>query len=142
MVPNSSTSSFGVSNIVSPHISLKKDHKRVLECLQKALRIADSILDVNVSLELFIEILNQSLYYFIHGNEMINSKYLNGLIELISNNFKTVGVPDHNGEGAEAGDKKKKLDAVLEVTWKHFQRTLNYIMEQQTNDSRFAVIAI
>ncbi|GMG40488.1 unnamed protein product [Ambrosiozyma monospora] len=34
---DSSTSSFGVSNIVSPHISLKKDHKRVLECLQKAL---------------------------------------------------------------------------------------------------------
>ncbi|GME85334.1 unnamed protein product [Ambrosiozyma monospora] len=74
---------------------------------------------------------------------MINSKYLNGLIELITNNFKTVGVPDHKEEEeTDAGDKKKKLDAVLEVTWKHFQRTLDYIMEQQMSDSRFDVIAI
>lgn len=74
-----------VSDLVNGvgHLSLKSDGKRVLECLQRALRTADSILDSNVSLELFIEILNQSLYFFIHGNILITVRYLNGLIELI-----------------------------------------------------------
>lgn len=101
-------------------LSLKKDGKRVLECLQKSLRIADSILDNNVSLELFIEILNQSLYFFIHGNDSISVRYLNGLIELISKNFKTV-----------------KLEGPFETTYRHFSRTLKYIREQKQIDPRF-----
>lgn len=111
-------------------ISLKKDDKRVLECLQKSLRIADSIMDNNVSVELFIEILNQSIYYFIHGNEMINVRYLNGLIELIGNNFKEIGQTNGQIEGPYLS------------TWKHYQRTLKYIKEQRVVDARFHEIAI
>lgn len=111
-------------------VTLKKDDKRVLECLQKSLRIADSIMDNNVSIELFVEILNQSIYYFIHGNEMINVRYLNGLIELISNNFKEIG----QSEG--------QLEGVYKVTWRHYQRTLKYIKEQRSVDARFHEIAI
>ena len=111
-------------------ISLKKDDKRVLECLQKSLRIADSIMDNNVSVELFIEILNQSIYYFIHGNDMINVRYLNGLIELIGNNFKEIGQTNSQIEGPYL------------ATWKHYQRTLKYIKEQRVVDARFHEIAI
>ncbi|KAG0686959.1 Vacuolar protein sorting-associated protein 35 [Pichia californica] len=113
-------------------ISLKKDNKRVLECLQKSLRIADSIMDNNVSIELFIEILNQSIYYFIHGNEMINVRYLNGLIELIGNNFKEVNQ-------TTSGEIE---NSVFASTWKHYQRTLKYIKEQRAVDGRFHEIAI
>ncbi|ODV83896.1 hypothetical protein CANARDRAFT_202184 [[Candida] arabinofermentans NRRL YB-2248] len=116
-------------------ISLKKDEKRVLECLQKALRVADNILDVSVSLELFIEILNQSVYYFIHGNDIINVKYLNGLIELISNNFKTAGEESGTSSGTGTG-------TPLEVTYKHFDRTINYIKEQRGIDERFQQIKL
>lgn len=111
-------------------IALKKDDKRVLECLQKSLRIADSIMDNNVSVELFIEILNQSIYYFIHGNEMINVRYLNGLIELIGNNFKEIS--QTNGQ----------IEGPYMSTWKHYQRTLKYIKEQRAVDARFHEIAI
>lgn len=103
------------------HIPLKRDEKRVLECLQKSLRIADSIMDFNVKVELFIEILNQSIYYFIHGNEMINVRYLNGLIELIWNNFKEMGIA-----------KDSNLNSM-----KHFNRTLKYIKDQRSIDPRF-----
>lgn len=103
------------------HLSLKSDGKRVLECLQRALRTADSILDSNVSLELFIEILNQSLYFFIHGNNLITVRYLNGLIELIENNFSSLG----------------KIEGPSLLTWNHFQRTLKYVSEQKAIDSRF-----
>ncbi|KAH3671107.1 hypothetical protein OGAPHI_000818 [Ogataea philodendri] len=112
------------------HISLKKDEKRVLECLQKALRVADNILDARASLELFIEILNQSLYYFIHGNEMVTVKYLNGLIELIDSNFTTA-------QKESATDR-----AALETTHKHFARTLKYMNEQRAIDDRFKEIKL
>lgn len=108
------------------HLSLKNDGKRVLECLQKSLRIADSILDNNVSLELFIEILNQSVYFFIHGNDLITVRYLNGLIELIRNNFRAQG----------------KIQGPFTLTLGHFQRTLKYIGEQKSIDSRFDEIVV
>ncbi|KAI9877938.1 MAG: Vacuolar protein sorting-associated protein 35, partial [Watsoniomyces obsoletus] len=41
-----------------------RDGKRVLECLQRALRVADACMDTAVSVELFVEILNRYVYYF------------------------------------------------------------------------------
>lgn len=70
-----------------------RDGKRVLECLQRSLRIADSTMDNVQSSELMVEILNRCLYYFIHGNERethVSVKYINGLIELIKTNLKSL----------------------------------------------------
>ncbi|CCD22259.1 vacuolar protein sorting-associated protein 35 NDAI_0A01010 [Naumovozyma dairenensis CBS 421] len=70
-----------------------RDGKRVLECIQRSLRSADSIMDNVQSCELMIEIFNRCLYYFIHGDESENFltiKYINGLIELIKTNLKNL----------------------------------------------------
>lgn len=48
---------------------LYRDGKRVLECLQRALRVADACMDTAVSVELFVEILNRYVYYFDQQNE-------------------------------------------------------------------------
>ncbi|KAL7270618.1 retromer complex subunit Vps35 [Rhizina undulata] len=48
---------------------LYRDGKRVLECLQRALRVADACMDTAVSGELFVEILNRYVYYFDRQNE-------------------------------------------------------------------------
>ncbi|CDK25808.1 unnamed protein product [Kuraishia capsulata CBS 1993] len=109
----------------APQIPLKKDNKRVLECLQKSLRIADSTLDTSASLELFVEILNRSLYYFIHGNELVTIKYINGLIELIQNNFNAMTSGNEN-----------------ETIRQEFNRTLQYIKEQGSIDERFQHIVL
>lgn len=50
-----------------------RDAKRVLECLQKALKIADSVMDRNTSISLFIEILERYLWYFERRNEIVTS---------------------------------------------------------------------
>lgn len=101
-----------------------RDDKRVLECLQRALRVADTAVDPNVSIELFVEILNRCLYYFIHGNSSVNVKYINGLIELIQTNIKNLEL-----EGEEIGTEKG-----------HLERTLDYINSQKEIDERFQLI--
>lgn len=50
---------------------LYRDGKRVLECLQRALRVADACMDAAVSIELFVEILNRYVYYFDQENEAV-----------------------------------------------------------------------
>ncbi|EEQ83864.1 hypothetical protein RJZ56_002094 [Blastomyces dermatitidis] len=97
---------------------LYRDGKRVLECLQRALRVADACMDTAVSVELFVEILNRYVYYFDQGNETVTTRYLNGLIELIHSNLQTSqndGVPNSS----------------LDNPKRHFQRTLDYIKSRE-----------
>jgi vacuolar protein sorting-associated protein 35 len=48
------------------------DSKRVLECLQKALKIADSVMDSSISISLFVEILDVYLWYYEKANDAVN----------------------------------------------------------------------
>ncbi|CAI7663001.1 unnamed protein product [Penicillium discolor] len=95
---------------------LYRDGKRVLECLQRALRVADACMDTAVSVELFVEILNRYVYYFDQQNETVTTKYLNGLIELIHSNLQT---------------NEDEANANLDGPKRHFQRTLEYIRSRE-----------
>ncbi|KAJ5095471.1 hypothetical protein NUU61_004827 [Penicillium alfredii] len=96
--------------------NLYRDGKRVLECLQRALRVADACMDTAVSVELFVEILNRYVYYFDQQNETVTTKYLNGLIELIHSNLQTSeDEPNPNLDGPK----------------RHFHRTLEYIRTRE-----------
>mgnify|MGYP006421655721 CR=1 FL=1 len=64
-----------------------RDEKRVLECLQRALKLADATMDQNLKVQLFVEILNKYLFYFEAGNEMVQARYINKLVELINTNM-------------------------------------------------------
>ncbi|KAH0542677.1 hypothetical protein FGG08_002910 [Glutinoglossum americanum] len=94
--------------------TLYRDGKRVLECLQRALRVADACMDTAVSVELFVEILNRYVYYFDQQNEAVTTKYLNGLIELIHSNLQT-----------------NQETSAIENPKRHFQRTLDYIASRE-----------
>ena len=50
---------------------LYRDGKRVLECLQRALRVDDSCMETATSIELFVEILDRYVYYFDQKNESV-----------------------------------------------------------------------
>jgi vacuolar protein sorting-associated protein 35 len=54
-----------------PSKPVYQDAKRVTECLQRALKIADSVMDKSVSLELFVEVLDRYLWYYENNNEMV-----------------------------------------------------------------------
>lgn len=53
---------------------LFRDGKRVLECLQKSLRIASSCIDEVQSVQLYVAALDQYLYYFEQLVEAVRSK--------------------------------------------------------------------
>lgn len=93
---------------------LYRDDKRVLECLQRALRVADACMDAAVSAELFVEILNQYVYYYDQENEAVTLKFMNGLIELIHSNLGS-----------------NESTPALEASRKHFERTLAYIESRE-----------
>jgi hypothetical protein len=44
----------------------------VLECLQRSLKIADTCMDAATNIRLFVEILNEYLFYFEKGNRQTN----------------------------------------------------------------------
>lgn len=54
---------------------LYRDGKRVLECLQRALRVADSCMETATSIELFVEILDRYVYYFDQHNESVSCQH-------------------------------------------------------------------
>jgi len=62
----------------------------VLECLQRALRVADACMDAAVSVELFVEILNRYVYYFDQENEAV-SKELFSVIDHLSSLLMSSG---------------------------------------------------
>lgn len=47
------------------------DARRVLECLQRSLKIADVCMSSSMHVHLFVDILNEYLYYFENENEMV-----------------------------------------------------------------------
>lgn len=89
-----------------------RDGKKVLECLQKALKTADLVTEPAANLSLFIEILNEYLYHFSHGNQTITVAFLNNLIELINTNIDS-------------------LKSSHELIDSYYRQTLQYIRSKQ-----------
>lgn len=52
----------------------------MLECLQRALRVADACMDAAVSIELFVEILNRYVYHFDQQNEAVRYRLLSPIL--------------------------------------------------------------
>jgi len=100
-----------------------KDGKRVLECLQKSLRVADGCMDSSMNVKLFVEILNEYLYYFEHKNESVAVKYLTGLIALIKTNLANMEVGD--------GDNPDRARAINT----YYTNTLQHILHKRSSDS-------
>lgn len=60
------------ANSVTPQEALRDD-KRVLECLQKALRIASSCVDEASSVQLYVQALDKYVYYFEQALEAVRT---------------------------------------------------------------------
>jgi len=105
-----------------------KSGKKVLACLQRSLRVADTCMDSALNVRLFIEILNEYLYFFEHKNDAVVVKYLSGLIALIKTHLSNLEVPaDDAGmiEGAEAV-KAYYANTVKHITGKQKEEDSGY----------------
>ncbi|CAG8651061.1 13744_t:CDS:10 [Funneliformis mosseae] len=121
---------------IKPAEELFRDGKRVLECLQKALKIADSCMDSVTNVELFVEILNRYIYYFERKNEAVNVKYLNGLIDLINTNLTNMDNPDQHPPTSASSALVEPEGNVSEFVVRHFKSTLLHL-----NTRKDAVLA-
>jgi vacuolar protein sorting-associated protein 35 len=86
-----------------------RDEKRVLACLQRALKIANACMGHQV--HLFVEILNKYLYFFDRGCPSISVKYLRGLLALI----------DEHVPNQDQSETSKVAKAHYENTRKHIK---------------------
>ncbi|KAG0143168.1 hypothetical protein CROQUDRAFT_661665 [Cronartium quercuum f. sp. fusiforme G11] len=121
------------SEVEDPSKDLLRDGKRVLECLQKSLRIATSSIDELTSVQLYCDALDQYIYYFERQNEAVSTKHLNSLVELITSNLDSIqgadGVLVLNPSATNSGlfEGVHTPDAVLA----HFQNQLKYIQARK-----------
>ncbi|KAJ1028039.1 hypothetical protein NDA13_003489 [Ustilago tritici] len=110
---------------------LLKDGKRVLECLQKSLRIANSCIDERSTVEIFCSALDQYLYYFEQRVEAVAPKYINSLVELISNGLDSLMSSEADGGStthpAIVGGGFLELPTTPDSCLRHFRSQLQYI---------------
>ncbi|KAI8142409.1 vacuolar protein sorting-associated protein 35 [Fennellomyces sp. T-0311] len=114
---------------------LFRNGKRALECLQKALKIADSCMDAATNVELFVEILNQYIYYFERGNDAVTPKYLNGLIDLINTNLSNMDNPDQHPPAANSSSLVEHHGSIAEYVHRHFRATLAHLQQRKAASS-------
>lgn len=70
-----------------------RNPQRVLECLQRGLKIADACtMSSSSNVQLFVEILDYYVYYYEIENPVITDKFVSGLIALINEHFESIGV--------------------------------------------------
>ncbi|KAF8169937.1 vacuolar protein sorting-associated protein 35 [Pholiota molesta] len=107
-----------------------QDSKRVLECLQKSLRIANSAIEEIVTVQLYCDTLDQYLYYLDRGAQAVAPKFVNSLVELITSSIDNISSPDvHPSQRAPPG----LIEGVQtpEMITKHFRNTLVYIQRRK-----------
>ncbi|KAH9850574.1 vacuolar protein sorting-associated protein 35 [Lenzites betulinus] len=107
-----------------------QDSKRILECLQKALRIANSATEEIITIQLYCDTLDQYLYYLDRGAPAVTPKFVNSLVELITASIDNIASPDvHPSQRAPPG----LLEGVQtpEMITRHFRNTLLYIQSKK-----------
>ncbi|KAF9482385.1 vacuolar protein sorting-associated protein 35 [Pholiota conissans] len=126
-----------------------QDSKRVLECLQKSLRIANSAIEEIVTVQLYCDTLDQYLYYLDRGAQAVAAKFVNSLVELITSSIDNISSPDvHPSQRAPPG----LIEGVQtpDMITKHFRNTLVYIQRRKlavaegtgSVDSRWAEVDV
>lgn len=108
--------------------------KRALECLQRALKLADASTTASASyVYLFVDLLDHYVYFFEKENPSITEKYVTGLAALIKEHLKTL-TPLASGDAAAINDARA-----------HFDEILRYIQRQKESSdaavsARFSLI--
>ncbi|KXN86149.1 Vacuolar protein sorting-associated protein 35 [Leucoagaricus sp. SymC.cos] len=114
-----------------------QDSKRVLECLQKSLRIANSAIEEIVTVQLYCDTLDRYLYYLDRGAPAVAPKFVNSLVELITSSIDNISSPDvHPSQRAPPG----LIEGIQtpEMITRHFRNTLVHIQRRKNVVSEVA----
>ncbi|KAF9221315.1 vacuolar protein sorting-associated protein 35 [Gyrodon lividus] len=120
----------GEGAMAYPH----QDSKRVLECLQKSLRIANSATEEIVTVQLYCDTLEQYLYYFDRKAPAIAPKFIVSLVELITSSIDTITSPASSSSYLHPSQRIEGV-ASPDMIQRHFRNTLQYIYSKKTSDN-------
>jgi len=112
-----------------------RDGQRVLECLQKALRIASSSIEIVVSLQLYCNALDHYLYYYQRKVKEVTSKYVNSLVELITSNIDSISTSDLYSSSRATQGLVEGVHTPDMIT-RHFKNTLIHIRDYKAAGSQ------
>nr|GAT58022.1 vacuolar protein sorting-associated protein 35 [Mycena chlorophos] len=107
-----------------------QDSKRVLECLQKSLRVAGAAIEEIVTVQHYCDALDHYLYYLDRGAPAVAPKFVNSLVELITSSIDNIASPGtHPSQYAPPG----LIEGVQtpEMITRHFRNTLVYIQRRK-----------
>ncbi|GAA98792.1 uncharacterized protein L969DRAFT_88837 [Mixia osmundae IAM 14324] len=123
---------------------LLQDGKRVLECLQKALRIATSCIDELTTVQIYVDTLDQYIYYYERQVEAISIKHINSLIELITANIDTLHATDVHPTSLGSASGLVEGNGSPEGIVKHFRSTLVYLASRRDteDDKRWQAVEL
>ena len=100
--------------------------QRVLECLQRGLKIADACtMTSSINVQLFVEILDYYVYYYEIQNPSITDKFVSGLIALINKHFDSIGI---SGSSAISDSRA------------YYGQIIDKIKKKKVDDERFSLI--
>lgn len=100
--------------------------QRVLECLQRGLKIADACtMTSSINVQLFVEILDYYVYYYEIENPSITDKFVSGLIALINEHFDSIGI---SGSSAISDSRA------------YYGQIIDKIKKKKVDDERFSLI--
>ena len=103
-------------------------HKKVLECMQRSLKLADQS-QAQHQLPLFVELLNQFLHYYAAQTPGVTIKFIAALIDLIR---------QASASAAEEGGDRAAHDAART----YYRNTTKYIRSRQKDDERWQEIDV
>ncbi|WFD19900.1 retromer complex subunit Vps35 [Malassezia caprae] len=119
----------GPKDIGEPRFPLVKDGRRVLECLQKTLRIANGCINEYSSVEIFCHALSKYLYFFEQGVEAVTGRYINSLVDLITKALTSLQAE------RQARSPGWRSEVETSPTWdavqQHFYNQLQYIQAKK-----------
>ena len=101
-----------------------REPKRVLECLQRALKIADACKATGMHVPLFVECLDTYLLHYAASSPAITPKYITSLLQLIGQQLA-------EADGASEAMVKARA---------HFENTKSYLRAKRKADPRFEEI--
>lgn len=116
-----------------------RDSKKVVELLQRSTKIAESVMDKNVSVDLLIGILDRYIWHYEAGNDQISSRIINSIIQSINNFLKgmEIGTPlaESEAQSPSLFDRKSASNRISPVVFTHFQNTISYISRKKLSES-------
>ncbi|KAJ3118612.1 Vacuolar protein sorting-associated protein 35 [Nowakowskiella sp. JEL0407] len=114
-----------------------RDSTKVLEMLQRAIKIADRVKERHIAVELFVDVLEQYIWFYERENEKVTSAYINSLITLIQTTISgLVETIQASTITTYSRANPFEVDSTVvrksvEETSKHFKNVLTYIRGRQ-----------